>query len=124
MASSTQETPNHSSPDHSSSDHNRLADLGYKVKSFVFHDSPRRAHSIAAQGGINAAQNYQNDGDSVHRLSYDTVHGGYHRSRAANLHPPADCSVQLTSQSLPPWFSALSSNRLATSFTRCPPRSF
>jgi len=58
-----------------------LAELGYGVKSFVFHDSPRRAHSIAAQGGINAAKNYQNDGDSVHRLFYDTIKGGDYRSR-------------------------------------------
>src|ERR1700685_3975002 len=62
-----------------------LAELGYKVSSFVFHDSPRRAHSIAAQGGINAAKNYQNDGDSVHRLFYDTVKGGDYRSREANV---------------------------------------
>ncbi|MCX6941202.1 MAG: FAD-binding protein, partial [Verrucomicrobia bacterium] len=63
-----------------------LADMGYKVKSFVFHDSPRRAHSIAAQGGINAAKNYQNDGDSVHRLFYDTIKGGDYRAREANVH--------------------------------------
>ena len=59
-----------------------LAELGYRVKNFVFHDSPRRAHSIAAQGGINAAKNYQNDGDSVHRLFYDTLKGGDYRSPA------------------------------------------
>ncbi len=58
-----------------------LAQLGYKVKVFTFHDTPRRAHSIAAQGGINAAKNYQNDGDSVFRLFYDTVKGGDFRSR-------------------------------------------
>jgi len=63
-----------------------LGDLGYKVKCFVFHDSPRRAHSIAAQGGINAAKNYQNDGDSVHRLFYDTIKGGDYRAREANVH--------------------------------------
>src|SRR3569623_797956 len=63
-----------------------LSELGYKVKCFCFQDSPRRAHSIAAQGGINAAKNYQNDGDSVHRLFYDTVQGGDFRARAANVH--------------------------------------
>ena len=63
-----------------------LADLGYKVSTFVFHDSPRRAHSIAAQGGINAAKNYRNDGDSVFRLFYDTVKGGDFRSREANVY--------------------------------------
>ena len=67
-----------------------LAELGYKVKSFVFHDSPRRAHSIAAQGGINAAKNYQNDGDSVHRLFYDTIKGGDYRSRESNVHRLAE----------------------------------
>src|SRR6204780_850567 len=63
-----------------------LGELGYKVKSFCFQDSPRRAHSIAAQGGINAAKNYQNDGDSVFRLFYDTIKGGDYRSREANVH--------------------------------------
>src|ERR1700709_2313744 len=63
-----------------------LAQLGYKVKAFTFHDSPRRAHSIAAQGGINAAKNYQNDGDSVFRLFYDTVKGGDFRSRESNVY--------------------------------------
>jgi monoamine oxidase len=58
-----------------------LAELGYEVHNFVFHDSPRRAHSVAAQGGINAAKNYQNDGDSVHRLFYDTIKGGDYRAR-------------------------------------------
>jgi succinate dehydrogenase / fumarate reductase, flavoprotein subunit len=61
-----------------------LSELGYNVLCFSFHDSPRRAHSIAAQGGINAAKNYQNDGDSVYRLFYDTVKGGDFRSREAN----------------------------------------
>src|SRR5262249_50956683 len=70
-----------------------LPDLGYKVKCFVFHDSPRRAHSIAAQGGINAAKNYQNDGDSVYRLFYDTIKGGDYRSREANVHRLAEVSV-------------------------------
>jgi succinate dehydrogenase / fumarate reductase, flavoprotein subunit len=75
-----------------------LADLGYKVKCFVFHDSPRRAHSIAAQGGINAAKNYQNDGDSVHRLFYDTIKGGDYRSREANVHRLAEVSVDIIDQ--------------------------
>ncbi len=75
-----------------------LADMGYKVKSFVFHDSPRRAHSIAAQGGINAAKNYQNDGDSVHRLFYDTIKGGDYRSREANVHRLAEVSVNIIDQ--------------------------
>src|SRR3954468_12400524 len=75
-----------------------LAEVGYKVKSFVFHDSPRRAHSIAAQGGINAAKNYQNDGDSVHRLFYDTLKGGDYRSREANVHRLAEVSVNIIDQ--------------------------
>jgi len=75
-----------------------LADLGYKVKNFVFHDSPRRAHSIAAQGGINAAKNYQNDGDSIHRLFYDTIKGGDYRSREANVHRLAEVSVNIIDQ--------------------------
>jgi|UniRef100_UPI004049CAA3 succinate dehydrogenase / fumarate reductase, flavoprotein subunit len=75
-----------------------MAELGYKVKSFVFHDSPRRAHSIAAQGGINAAKNYQNDGDSVYRLFYDTVKGGDYRSREANVHRLAEVSVNIIDQ--------------------------
>ena len=75
-----------------------LSELGYKVKAFTFHDSPRRAHSIAAQGGINAAKNYQNDGDSVHRLFYDTVKGGDYRSREANVHRLAEVSVNIIDQ--------------------------
>jgi succinate dehydrogenase / fumarate reductase flavoprotein subunit len=75
-----------------------LADLGYKVKNFVFHDSPRRAHSIAAQGGINAAKNYQNDGDSVYRLFYDTIKGGDYRAREANVHRLAEVSVNIIDQ--------------------------
>ena len=75
-----------------------LAELGYNVSSFVFHDSPRRAHSIAAQGGINAAKNYQNDGDSVHRLFYDTVKGGDYRSREANVYRLAEVSVNIIDQ--------------------------
>src|SRR5258708_254801 len=75
-----------------------LAELGYRVRNFVFHDSPRRAHSIAAQGGINAAKNYQNDGDSVHRLFYDTIKGGDYRSREANVHRLAEVSVNIIDQ--------------------------
>jgi succinate dehydrogenase / fumarate reductase flavoprotein subunit len=75
-----------------------LAELGYNVSCFVFHDSPRRAHSIAAQGGINAAKNYQNDGDSVHRLFYDTVKGGDYRSREANVHRLAEVSAGIIDQ--------------------------
>jgi succinate dehydrogenase / fumarate reductase, flavoprotein subunit len=75
-----------------------LSEMGYKVSCFVFHDSPRRAHSIAAQGGINAAKNYQNDGDSVHRLFYDTVKGGDYRAREANVHRLAEVSVNIIDQ--------------------------
>jgi len=75
-----------------------LADLGYRVSCFVFHDSPRRAHSIAAQGGINAAKNYQNDGDSVYRLFYDTLKGGDYRAREANVHRLAEVSVNIIDQ--------------------------
>jgi succinate dehydrogenase / fumarate reductase, flavoprotein subunit len=75
-----------------------MAELGYNVKCFVYHDSPRRAHSIAAQGGINAAKNYQNDGDSVFRLFYDTVKGGDYRSREANVHRLAELSVCIIDQ--------------------------
>ncbi|HVS50893.1 MAG TPA: FAD-binding protein, partial [Opitutaceae bacterium] len=75
-----------------------LADLGYKVKNFVFHDTPRRAHSIAAQGGINAAKNYQNDGDSVYRLFYDTVKGGDYRSRESNVYRLAEVSANIIDQ--------------------------
>ena len=75
-----------------------LGELGYKVKCFCFQDSPRRAHSIAAQGGINAAKNYQNDGDSVYRLFYDTVKGGDFRSREANVYRLAQISVSIIDQ--------------------------
>jgi len=75
-----------------------LAEQGYKVKCFCFQDSPRRAHSIAAQGGINAAKNYQNDGDSVYRLFYDTIKGGDFRSREANVHRLAEVSVDIIDQ--------------------------
>ncbi len=75
-----------------------LGELGYQVKCFCFHDSPRRAHSIAAQGGINAAKNYQNDGDSVYRLFYDTIKGGDYRSREANVHRLAEASTEIIDQ--------------------------
>ena len=75
-----------------------LAGLGYNVKVFTFHDTPRRAHSIAAQGGINAAKNYHGDGDSVHRLFYDTVKGGDFRAREANVHRLAEVSVDIIDQ--------------------------
>jgi succinate dehydrogenase / fumarate reductase flavoprotein subunit len=75
-----------------------LAELGYNVKAFTFHDSPRRAHSISAQGGINAAKNYQNDGDSVFRLFYDTVKGGDYRAREANVYRLAEVSVKIIDQ--------------------------
>lgn len=75
-----------------------LGELGYQVKCFTFHDSPRRAHSIAAQGGINAAKNYANDGDSIYRLFYDTIKGGDYRSREANVHRLAECSVDIIDQ--------------------------
>lgn len=75
-----------------------LSELGYKVKCFCYQDSPRRAHSIAAQGGINAAKNYQNDGDSVYRLFYDTVKGGDFRAREANVHRLAEVSSNIIDQ--------------------------
>ncbi len=75
-----------------------LAEMGYKVKTFCFQDSPRRAHSIAAQGGINAAKNYRNDGDSIYRLFYDTVKGGDYRSREANVYRLAEVSVNIIDQ--------------------------
>lgn len=75
-----------------------LAELGYNVTAFCFQDSPRRAHSIAAQGGINAAKNYQNDGDSVYRLFYDTIKGGDYRAREANVHRLAENSVNIIDQ--------------------------
>lgn len=75
-----------------------LAEMGYKVKAFCFQDSPRRAHSIAAQGGINAAKNYQNDGDSVYRLFYDTIKGGDYRAREANVHRLAEVSGNIIDQ--------------------------
>ena len=75
-----------------------LGELGYKVKAFCFQDSPRRAHSIAAQGGINAAKNYQNDGDSVFRLFYDTIKGGDYRAREGNVHRLAEVSTNIIDQ--------------------------
>jgi succinate dehydrogenase / fumarate reductase flavoprotein subunit len=75
-----------------------LAEMGYKVSAFCFQDSPRRAHSIAAQGGINAAKNYQNDGDSVYRLFYDTIKGGDYRAREANVHRLAEVSTNIIDQ--------------------------
>ena len=75
-----------------------LAELGYNVSSFCFQDSARRAHSIAAQGGINAAKNYQNDGDSVYRLFYDTIKGGDYRSREANVYRLAEVSANIIDQ--------------------------
>ncbi|HYK01836.1 MAG TPA: fumarate reductase/succinate dehydrogenase flavoprotein subunit [Thermoanaerobaculia bacterium] len=77
-----------------------LGELGYNVKCFVYHDSPRRAHSIAAQGGINAAKNYRNDGDSVYRLFYDTIKGGDYRAREANVHRLAELSVNIIDQAV------------------------
>src|SRR5262252_5360682 len=75
-----------------------LAELGYSVETFCYQDSPRRAHSIAAQGGINAAKNYQNDGDSIYRLFYDTLKGGDFRSREANVYRLAQISVAIIDQ--------------------------
>ena len=75
-----------------------LAELGYKVKAFTFHDSPRRAHSIAAQGGINAAKNYRGDGDSIYRLFYDTVKGGDFRARESNVYRLAEVSGNIIDQ--------------------------
>jgi len=77
-----------------------LGELGYNVQCFVFHDSPRRAHSIAAQGGINAAKNYQNDGDSIFRLFYDTIKGGDYRAREANVYRLAQLSVEIIDQAV------------------------
>ena len=75
-----------------------LGELGYKVKAFCFQDSPRRAHSIAAQGGINAAKNYQNDGDSVFRLFYETIKGGDYRAREGNVYRLAEVSGNIIDQ--------------------------
>src|SRR6516162_5219698 len=75
-----------------------LSELGYSVETFCYQDSPRRAHSIAAQGGINAAKNYRNDGDSIYRLFYDTIKGGDYRSREANVYRLAQISVNIIDQ--------------------------
>src|SRR6195952_628598 len=75
-----------------------LGEMGYKVKAFCFQDSPRRAHSIAAQGGINAAKNYQNDGDSTYRLFYDTIKGGDYRAREGNVYRLAEVSANIIDQ--------------------------
>src|SRR5690606_15107296 len=75
-----------------------LGEMGYKVKCFCFQDSPRRAHSIAAQGGINAAKNYQNDGDFTFRLFYDTIKGGDYRAREANIYRLAEVSANIIDQ--------------------------
>src|SRR6195952_4380538 len=75
-----------------------LGEMGYKVKAFCFQDSPRRAHSIAAQGGINAAKNYQNDGDSTFRLFYDTIKGGDYRAREGNVYRLAEVSANIIDQ--------------------------
>ena len=77
-----------------------LAEMGYQVKSFCFQDTPRRAHSVAAQGGVNAAKNYKNDGDSVYRMFYDTLKGGDFRSREANTYRLAECSASLIDQAI------------------------
>src|SRR5688500_9720361 len=77
-----------------------LGELGYNVKCFVYHDSPRRAHSIAAQGGINAAKNYRNDGDSIYRLFYDTIKGGDYRAREGNVYRLAELSVDIIDQAV------------------------
>ncbi len=77
-----------------------LAEMGYNVKSFCFQDSPRRAHSVAAQGGVNAAKNYQNDGDNVYRMFYDTIKGGDFRAREANVYRLAECSSRLIDQAV------------------------
>ncbi|KIA96146.1 succinate dehydrogenase [Pedobacter kyungheensis] len=77
-----------------------LAEQGYQIKSFCFQDTPRRAHSVAAQGGVNAAKNYKNDGDSVYRMFYDTIKGGDFRSREANVYRLAECSAALIDQAV------------------------
>ena len=77
-----------------------LGELGYQVEVFTYHDSPRRAHSIAAQGGINAAKNYRNDGDSIFRLFYDTLKGGDYRAREANVYRLAQVSVNIIDQAV------------------------
>jgi succinate dehydrogenase / fumarate reductase flavoprotein subunit len=77
-----------------------LGEMGYNVKAFCFQDSPRRAHSVAAQGGVNAAKNYKNDGDSVYRMFVDTLKGGDFRAREANVYRMAECSLNLIDQAV------------------------
>ena len=77
-----------------------MGEMGYNVKSFCFQDSPRRAHSVAAQGGVNAAKNYKNDGDSIYRMFVDTLKGGDFRAREANVYRLAECSVNLIDQAV------------------------
>ena len=77
-----------------------LAELGYNVSVFCFQDSPRRAHSVAAQGGVNAMKNYKNDGDSIYRMFYDTLKGGDFRAREANVYRLAECSSHLIDQAV------------------------
>ena len=85
-----------------------LGEMGFRVFNFCIQDSPRRAHSIAAQGGINAAKNYQNDGDSVYRLFYDTVKGGDYRAREANVYRLAEVSNSIIDQCVVCWITVLS----------------
>ena len=99
-----------------------LSELGYNVKCFCFQDSPRRAHSIAAQGGINAAKNYRNDGDSIYRLFYDTVKGGDFRAREANVYRLAQISVEIIESSATPC-SSRGTSISRRSFRRRPRRS-
>ena len=96
-----------------------LAELGYNIKAFCFQDSPRRAHSIAAQGGINAAKNYQNDGDSVFRLFYDTIKGGDYRSREANVYRLAEVSVNIIDQAVAQGVPFARSPRRGHGWRRC-----
>ena len=95
-----------------------LAELGYNVKCFCFQDSPRRAHSIAAQGGINAAKNYRNDGDSVYRLFYDTIKGGDFRAREANVYRLAEVSVNIIDQCVATGVPSLTRGREPPSLPR------
>ena len=106
-----------------------LGELGYQVKLFGIHDSPRRAHSIAAQGGINAAKNYRNDGDSIYRLFYDTIKGGDYRAREANVYPPgADVGATSSTSAWPracrsPASTAACSTTARSAARRCRARS-
>lgn len=105
-----------------------LAEQGYHVVQFCYQDSPRRAHSIAAQGGINAAKNYRNDGDSIHRLFYDTVKGGDFRARESNVHRLAQISVEIIDQCVAQGVpfaasTAACSTPAPSAASRCPERS-